>query len=556
MASASDSPVAPGALGYLRTGVKIEPLVCRWHAWQHLVAPAQLAMNLAYRFLPLLESFAANPTVHASACSDPMLYGGSFVELPTSEVPNVRALIADTRRRGADLLLLADAIRTLDGQLRGVYAGHSLDAAYAAAPTALQGVAEMSYDLAHQPLFRLREALLYRQFEASAGLQEVLLHLTPDADRQFFLNTPRLNLPAGSLSLPLPFADPRLDDLSRARTEPADVEALAASLEIPEADLDAFRALFTEAPPRRLTPNYDGPDVRVRYFGHACVLLETAEVAILLDPSFAFERPDEATLTIADLPDRIDYVFLSHSHQDHLVLESLIQLRNRIGTVVIAPNAPGSLADPSVKLTLQSIGLHDVVTLDELEQLSVPGGEILSLPFPGEHCGLDVRSRHCAAITLKGRRFLFLVDSDAVDPELYRRLSAYVRDVDLLFIGMECHGAPLTWLYGPILLRPIGRNDDNSRRGSGSNCERAWRVVEAIGCKRLFIYAMGMEPWNRHLLGLAYTDDSIQIVESNALLARCEAAGIPAERLKGTREIILPAAAPVSAALMRAAEPA
>jgi hypothetical protein len=30
--------------------------------------------------------------------------------------------------------------------------------------------------------------------------------------------------------------------------------------------------------------------------------------------------------------------------------------------------------------------------------------------------------------------------------------------VDVLFLGMACNGAPLTWLYGALLPEPIARD--------------------------------------------------------------------------------------------------
>jgi len=60
---------------------------------------------------------------------------------------------------------------------------------------------------------------------------------------------------------------------------------------------------------------------------------------------------------------------------------------------------------------------------------------------------------------------------------------------------MECDGAPLSWLYGPLITRPIDRKVDHSRRLSGSNYERGIDIVNRFRCKEAYVYAMGMEPW-------------------------------------------------------------
>jgi hypothetical protein len=78
---------------------------------------------------------------------------------------------------------------------------------------------------------------------------------------------------------------------------------------------------------------------------------------------------------------------------------------------------------------------------------------------------------------------------------------------------------------------------DESRRLSGANCERAWGVIQEVKCKRLFVYAMGQERWLQYLLGLAYEPGAIQLVESDRLIERCRAHGIPAQRLTGCTEM-------------------
>ena len=48
--------------------------------------------------------------------------------------------------------------------------------------------------------------------------------------------------------------------------------------------------------------------------------------AMLFDPMLAIETKDDGRLTLADLPDHIDYVVLSHAHQDHFNPEMLLLL--------------------------------------------------------------------------------------------------------------------------------------------------------------------------------------------------------------------------------------
>jgi L-ascorbate metabolism protein UlaG (beta-lactamase superfamily) len=522
---------------FLRPDANVELLCCRWHAWQHTLSPVQHAMNLAYRQIPLLESFIENPAVHVAHSADPALLGGPFVDLPASKVVEIKTLLEITKQRCGNLLELAGAFREVNAMLSAKGKGHSLDALYDTLPEALRGVVEFAYDIHSAPVMKIREEMLRGDARYTCNFREVALTRIEDTKRNFFINTPKVLEPEDVI-LPMEFNSRALHAIADSRLHPVNLSQLGHELGL-NGNADSLAPFFTEERPVRLEPDYRGAGVRVRYFGHACVEVQSASTSVLMDPRFAFERTgDLATLTYYDLPDEVDYVFISHAHQDHFCPETLAQLRGRVGRFLVPRNNRGSPCDPSMKLTLQELGFRQVEAMDDLQVVDIPGGHIVSLPFPGEHCGLEILSKHCALVVLEGVRILFLVDSDAVDPSLYRLLKRHIGAVDALFIGMECNGAPASWLYGPLLQKAITRRDDESRRGNGSNCDRAWRVVQEIDCSNIYVYAMGMEPWNNHLLGLEYSPDSIQINESNALVERCRAAGLNAERLKGCREFL------------------
>jgi L-ascorbate metabolism protein UlaG (beta-lactamase superfamily) len=488
-----------------------------------------------------LESFVANPAIHAAAAANPAFVGGSFVALTEAETPQVRALLDEMNRRCAPMIAFAQEFRQLDRKVQAQAQGFCLDDFYRELPAQLAGLIEIVYDLNNHPKTKILEELLYGAGLDNRPFQQIYLHRTPSRERKFFLSTPRLE-DGDSLILNIPYADPRLDALSAMRLRPASLKEIMRQLAVEPHKIECFHSLFTPEPPVRRAPHYDGDGVRVRYFGHACVLVQTADLAILIDPTMAWERDEgEATLTFSDLPDFIDYVILSHAHQDHICPEVLIQLRQRIGRILIARHNPGDIADPSMRLVLREQGFSNVTALDPLDSIEARDGQITSLPFPGEHCDLDIATKQCVFLNIKGRRLAFLVDSDAVDPALYRRLAERIGSapLDALFIGMECHGAPLSWLYGPLLTRPTKRQDDESRRLNGCTCERALGVVQAIPSMRAFVYAMGQEHWLRYLMGLEYQPDSMQIVESDRFVARCREKGMDAERLRGCREWFL-----------------
>src|ERR1051326_6719436 len=240
--------------------------------------------------------------------------------------------------------------------------------------------------------------------------------------------------------------------------------------------------------------------------------------------------------TYQDLPETIDYVLITHSHQDHVMFETLLQLRHKIKHVIVPRAHGGNLEDPSTKRVLENIGFRNVIEIDEMETIHVPDGSITALPFFGEHCDLNIGTKAAHLIKLKNKSLLLAADSNNIEPELYRHLYGLVGEIAVLFLGMECDGAPMSWLYGPLLSKPLDRKMDQSRRLSGSNYERGMQIVDCFNCKEVYVYALGQEPWLTYALSLKYTDESHPIIDSNKLMADCHNRGVISERLFGHKE--------------------
>ena len=56
------------------------------------------------------------------------------------------------------------------------------------------------------------------------------------------------------------------------------------------------------------------------------------------------------TLHLAIDMSKLDYISITHNHQDHYNLETLLQLRHKTGKLILPVNNGGTLPDPSMKL--------------------------------------------------------------------------------------------------------------------------------------------------------------------------------------------------------------
>jgi L-ascorbate metabolism protein UlaG (beta-lactamase superfamily) len=523
---------------YLRPNVQLEPLVNQWYAWPHLIAPATAALNMANSHLKIMKSYTMAPEVHAAAVKNPAMAGGPFIDYQGKRVDEIKALMEKTTREQSQMIALAEALKGLNAMLVKEARGESLEPLYAKVPEALKGYVELVYDLNHNPGFRLLESLLYKSAYYDPSLQSIVLSVIERDERAFAFSTPRL-ADQGRLHLHIPFNHAGIDELFRMREVPQTFDYIKQRLGVDDKDDELFKTFLTEeAPPK--PARYNGDQVRIRYFGHACLLIESRGISVLTDPLVSYQYANPvARYTSADLPEVIDYVLITHGHSDHLLFESLLQLRHKIKNIVVPRSGWGNLEDPSLKLILKNAGFKKVIEIDELESLDLGGGEIVSVPFLGEHADLAIRSKTAHLVRVGGVSVLCAADSSNLEPKLYEHLHQLIGDIDILFLGMECDGAPLTWIYGPLLLKPVDRKADRSRKLSGSDYERAMDMVNRLHCRQVYVYAMGQEPWLGFITSIKYTDESKQIVESNKLLEACTGRGLPCERLFGMKEIIL-----------------
>lgn len=519
---------------YLKETAYFEPLINHWYAWTHLIAPATCARHVVATQKRIMTSFVNNFHLHQLVSQEKDLTGSEYLNLDESQLPVIRQLIAELNDRCADLIVLSNAIRDLDELLRGHVNGESIEPLYAQVPEALKGYVELFMDIEHQPGYRLIEPLMYMGPYYKPELQALSFGLmSANAERPFVFSTPRL-VDDRHVQCRIPFNDPLVDRIFRTRELPLSDVELAVMLDQlnPTGGL-ALQELFTrQQPERQYQPVQSG--IRLTYTGHAGFLLESNNVAILIDPVIACRSVEsqEDMFSFSELPAKINYTCLTHCHHDHVNIETLLQLRYKLEKVLVPKNNGGTLIDPSISLLLQQLQI-DAYELEDLAVTEIPGGRIIAIPFLGEHGDLNIRSKAAWYIELEGRKFFFGADSSNPEIKMYELLGQHFGDIDVMAIGMECVGAPYTWLYGALSTKVVSKNIKNSRRLNGSDSRQAQAMIQAFNAKQVIVYALGREPCFKYFMGLEYDEDSRQLIESEKLLAFCQQRNIPASSMFG-----------------------
>ncbi|MBV1857021.1 MAG: MBL fold metallo-hydrolase, partial [Nannocystaceae bacterium] len=463
-----------------------------WRAWAYTVAPGSASFYLSKVQLECLNSYLDSPVEHFEAANDEALAGGMFVNVAPGQAAEVRALRERMLVEHAEQIRFVHALQAFEAALGADARGLSLEPWYARLPAPLRGRVELTYDYMNRPSVRLLEGMLYRSPCYTENLQSLrICHLDADADRPFFLTTPRLLSP-GELDHRAPFRSSTSRALWTLTHTPAPMRQIEqmTGLKAP-----ALASMLTDEPPRVESP-WREKSMRIRYFGHATILAEWKGGAVLTDPVIGVHPRSGGAprLSYSDLPEHIDVAVITHIHQDHFDLETLLRLRDRIGTLVVPRGTSLLHGDPSLRLLARQLGFGNVVELGELESLPLADGELIGVPFLGEHGDLGL-GKLSYLICSPEQNVLVAADCDCLDPEIYHRVRQLTGPVDTVFIGTESGGAPLSWTNGAFYAAPIPRAIDQSRRAHGASAAHALGLSQILGAKRIYNYALGREPW-------------------------------------------------------------
>ncbi len=532
-----------GELRYRLAGhTVIEPLIDQWIAWPHNFSPLLYGLHMLNYQQAVLASYLKNPRLHVDSCRNPKLLGGPFVDIAVDRMNEVQVLLADMQHHHADLLTLAQDFTQFQNTLMQTATGQCVEGCYAELPESMRGLMELGYDYDNHPVVRCFESLIYASSYYKRDVQSFrLFALEHDDARPYYMSTPRLKNP-GDVLWTVPFDDQAVDALFRLDTDPQPLKSIRQLLGLTVADDAQLLPLLSSQPADEL-PEWQGQGLRLRYFGHASVLLESKDVTILTDPFIAVSprQPGIDRLTFADLPARIDYVLITHGHHDHFVLESLLRLRHRIGTLVVPRHSGIFHGDLSLKLMAQKLGFSSVVEVDTLDSVAFPGGRITATPFLGEHCDL-LHAKSSYVVSYGNERILLAADSCCLDPRVYERVREILGPISTVFIGMECVGAPLSWVYAPLLPVKPAREHDQSRRSHANDAHSAWQLLRAVGARQAFVYALGREPWLKYFMALTPSEDDPYMQEINKLIETARAEGqVDVQLLFGQKELFFEA---------------
>ncbi|NOT13441.1 MAG: MBL fold metallo-hydrolase [Methylococcaceae bacterium] len=518
----------------------VEALVDDWVAWPHTFSPVVYCLHQLNYQKKTMASYLQNPAMHIKSSSNSKLLGGAFVNIPIERKLDIQRMLERLESEHQDDLTFAQALIDFQNWLDKEVTGQSLNDYYQTLPDSLRGYVELLYDYNSRPIVRCIENLLYHSKHYKKYLQS--LHFftqTHDRKRAYYMSTPRLHN-QDTIDWNISFDNDEIDELFKLDRQPQPLEYIRQILGLPPEDEEKLLALLTDKPPRQVDV-WQGKGIRIRYYGHASVLVEFNGKAILIDPFLAV-TPSEGGIdrfTFQDLPPKIDYVLITHGHHDHFVFETLLRIRHKIDCLVVPKCSGIFYADFSLRLMAKALGFNNIIEVDPLDSIAFDNGEIVAVPFLGEHNDLPF-AKTGWLIQAGGKQLLFAADSNCLDKRIYVNICAQRGAIDVVFLGMECVGAPLSWVYGPLLPKIPGYKECQSRRSNGSDSVGAMNLLEAVQSKQVYVYAIGREPWLQYFMALEPEENDAYIQEIDKLLATCKSKSfIDARRLYGKDEIFL-----------------
>lgn len=195
-------------------------------------------------------------------------------------------------------------------------------------------------------------------------------------------------------------------ELNEADLESISVRRLLGAIEQVEGYIDR-----RDAPPLFGSNSDNGVALTVTHMGHASLIVDGGGQRVLIDPwVFAWDDRFEKQPLISSQFGRVDAIFFTHHHQDHLNVDSLLGLPHDVP--VFVPSETGSLFEPRTAEFLRLIGFRDVRRLAHGESYSPGSGlSVEAVPFFGEGQNRLGFGANCYLISRDGRNVLVHADA-------------------------------------------------------------------------------------------------------------------------------------------------
>lgn len=469
-----------------------------WTAELFNMAPLVRSLTLCYRDVPGLEHLLGAINGWRDDQPEDTSPETQFARRWVQRKPALEALLAQITQERAAELKSAEEVSAFLNLLRTRAPADRIEPLYAQLPSALRGRTELGYGNLGGPLLRYFERIAYATDDASA--HQSLLLFAREQDGQDAERAPVLNREE-DLRWKRPLADPQLDQLFSLSLKPAPAEQVVELLGLKSAQDPRLSRLFSSSPVPKAQP-WKNEQLRVRYFGHACVLVEYGGISILVDPLIPGRtlQPGPERFSFEELPERIDYVLITHGHMDHFHLSTLLRLRHRIGCLVVPRNPGLQLGDPSLKLLAQSLGFAQVQELDVLESVKAGPLEMVAVPFLGEHGDL-LLAKSSWLVRSPKQTLLFAADSKCLDERLFQDVRQVVGAVDTVFVGTCSLGNPVHAYYPQLFAGHPPSEALDTRLTDGASAEEASRLLQSLKASRVVVYALGLESWIHDLIG-------------------------------------------------------
>ncbi|MFJ6659013.1 MBL fold metallo-hydrolase [Streptomyces sp. NPDC091377] len=320
--------------------------------------------------------------------------------------------------------------------------------------------------------------------------------------------------------------------LGRTRA-PATLSRLGAAFGLDAAQAESLAVLLDQSAAPRPYRHIDVGG-RIRYFGHSCLVLQTPGGAVVTDPFISADGDADDRYDLDDLPDFIDLVLVTHGHRDPIVLETLLQLRGRIGTIVV-PRSLRTPETPSTGRYLSRLGFP-VVEAADYDEFAFPGGRVVATPFLGERGTPDLRGESTYWVELAGRSAFIGADSSGLDPSPYRCIRRHLGTTDYAFLAVGCDNAPPAWLHHPLLTRGRGTGDTHTHRAPDWSAGQAAAIMTELGAGQVYVHPVGARPRPAHLMSTIHPADPRQVQQIDGFMTWCADHGITAGHLLHQQE--------------------